>query len=88
MGIVLHPLSEDSQDPIVRLPRFFFFIQGSRYVPREGEFKFFLCQGHLALSDVLHGACQQGRNPWPSECPTELCLILLASLIRPTSSQD
>lgn len=51
---------------------------------RKECLSFFRCQGCL----VLLMRCQQGRNPWPSECPTELCLILLASLIRPTSSQD
>lgn len=71
----------------MRLPVFFSLFKVEVGVCQR-EFKFFLCQGQLALSDVLHGACQQGRNPWPSECPTELCLILLASLIRPTSSQD
>lgn len=90
MGIILHRLSDGSLDPVMRLS-VLFFIQGrSRCVPGEEVFKYFLCQGHSALSDVLHGACQpqQGRNLWLYECPTELVIILLVSLTWPISSQD
>lgn len=87
MGIILHCLPNGSLDPIMRLSVLFFIQCRSRCVPEGQELKSFLSQGHSALSDVLHGPwqLQQRRNRWPSECPTEPVVILLVSLIRPTS---